>query len=188
MGRIGGITHGNNKPCWPAADCGVTAGGPVVGSMSRVEGFDELLAARELPATSSARSGSRSPTGAAGPRGAAGGRWSNSGRVVRFRALVGGPVARRVTKTPEAFLLRQGYGGQAAAPGVQPRVRVYSVSPSNGAPRTSLGRRKGLPVKRRMLAPSTSRSAIATACAGLGRNVPHCRNGRFVTTIVDRCW
>jgi hypothetical protein len=33
---------------------------------------------------------------------------------------------------------------------------------------------------------STNRSAIATACAGDGRNSPHCLKGRLVTTMVDR--
>lgn len=65
------------------------------------------------------------------------------------------------------------------------REGIYS-SPSRGAPWMSRGLRKEGPLKRRTLAWSMRRSAIATACSGEARNSPQRLNGRFVTTIVER--
>jgi hypothetical protein len=57
----------------------------------------------------------------------------------------------------------------------------YSLS--SGAPCTSRGCRNGLPLKRRMVASSTRRSAMAMACAGDGRNSPQLLKGKFETIL-----
>jgi hypothetical protein len=87
----------------------------------------------------------------------AGGRVGRSARR-EARPVVRGGGGRRPTSEWIAGL---GLPARRAQAGVL--AACYSVSPSRGAPRTSLGCRNGFPEKRRMLALSTRRSAMATA-------------------------